>query len=843
MIGHTILFCMRSSMTILLNCLAAAIVFQGPASPPPAQKSYTEIIPATSRSQDGLFKVHEVGDKYFFEIPTAALDKDMIWQAQQATIPITLGSPGVQDNRLVRWSRRGKQVFLMGVDYTLRSLDPTGIQRAIPTINPPAIIESFPVQTDGPKGEAVIDVTDLLLADHPQFHVGSSWNAAVQRNRSYVHKVKAFPTNIEIQSQLTFRLTPSEIVPGTPSGYAGSVGPYASLMMHYSFLLLPEEPMKPRYRDPRVGYFGILVQEFGGPEHRAVNREMIKRFRLEKKDPSAMVSEPVKPIVFYLSQDMPKKWRPYAKRAVEAWQPAFEQAGFKNAILAKEAPAKEEDPDFDAEDARYSMIRWTPSSVENAFGLAIVDPRSGEIISGQVVFYHSFLSWLQNTYFAQVAGLDPAAHRLPFSDELTGRLLQFILSHEVGHSIGLEHNMKASAGYTVAQLRDPAFVRQHDIASSIMDYARFNFVAQPGDGVPLGRDIGAYDKFAIEWGYKPAPSGTDEGTMLRAIADRQNANPLLRFGNYLHIEDPSVIGEDLGGDPIAAARLGFLNVKRSAKLLVPAAVRPGKDYDQLNQTYAFVVRQHTQLLDNVIRLVGGVHADDHLMIAGRPMYAPVPAEKQRAAVRFMCGPEGIPPEELVAPEISHRLFPTGQLNRMMNFQYVIVFSLFDERRIRRLLDQEAQLGAKAYTVRELLADVQNSVWRQLDSAKPKIDPYQRQYQRGHLLTLDGKLNGTTASRTDLQAFGRASLTALSTKIAVALPQSADEATRLHLVESRRMIGSILNGTSPASKLGPPPAAPARFSGGAAGALGVDLCFRTGELERALQSMDGKTGAP
>jgi len=821
-------------MSTLLTVFVAALTLTSNGQTPAAQKPYSEVITKEAKSQDGLFKVHEIGEKYFFEIPASALNKDMLWQAQQVTIPSTLGSPGVQDNRLVRWQRRGKQVFLMGVDYTLRSLDPTGIERAIPLINPPAIIESFPVQTEGPNGEAVIDVTDLLLADHPQFHVGSSWNATVQRNRSYVHKVKAFPTNIEMQSLLTFRVTPGEIIPGTDSGYAGSVGPYASLMMHYSFLLLPEVPMKPRYRDPRVGFFGILVQEFGGPEHRAVNREMIRRFRLEKKDPTAALSEPVKPIVFYLSQDMPKKWRPYAKRAVEAWQPAFEQAGFKNAILAREAPTKEEDPDFDSEDARYSMIRWTPSSIENAFGLTITDPRSGEIISGQVVFYHSFLSWLQNTYFAQVAGLDPNSHRLPFADDLMGRLLQFILTHEVGHSIGLEHNMKASAPYTVAQLRDPAFVRNNDIASSIMDYARFNFVAQPGDGVPLDRGIGAYDKFAIEWGYKPAPAGSDEGAMLRSIADRQNGNPFLRFGNYRHFEDPSVIGEDLGGDPITSARLGFQNLKRSAKLLVPAAVRPGKDYDQLSQTYAYLVRQHSQLLDNVIRLVGGVYADDHLMVAGKPMYTPVSAEKQRAAVKFMCGPEGVPPAELLAPEISSRLFASGDMNRVMNFQYVIVFSLFDDRRVRRLLDQEAQLGAKAYSVRELVNDVQEAVWRQLDSPKPSIDVAQRQYQRGYLVTLDSRLNGSTASRTDLQAYARAALQALSGKISKSIPKAADEPTRLHLIESRRTIATILNGTSLAAKVTPPAAAPTRFSGARSGAH--EACFPRSELEEAARRL-------
>lgn len=809
-------------MNVLFSLTLAALIPQDG-----KLKPYADVIPSSAITQEGLFKVHRLGEKIYFEIPKAIVGKDMLWQAQEVAIPAPLGSPGPQANRLVRWTRHGAKIYLEGIDASIRSNGDPNLEIGARSLTPPAILAAFKIEAEGPGEAAVIDVGDFLISDPKDMNIAQSWSASLDSNRSYVEKVKAFPGNIEMESLLTFTLKPVDTIPGTEASYSPQVGPNASVRMHYSFVKLPDKPMMPRYRDPRVGYFGYMVKEVGGPEHRAVTREVISRFRLEKKDPTAPLSEPVRPIVFYLAPEMPVKWRPYAKRAVEAWRPAFEQAGFKNAIECRDAPTKAQDPDWDIEDARYSVIRWIPADTENAYGIKIGDPRTGETLSGQVVFYHNFLSFLQNTYFAQVAALDPQAHRLPFNDNLMGHLLEYILTHEVGHTIGLEHNMKASSTYTIANLRDAAFVRKHDIASSIMDYARFNYVSQPEDRVPLDRAIGQYDKFAVEWGYKVFP-GCDtplaEKPLLDGIASRQNANPFLRFGNYVHPEDPAVIGEDLGDDPIEAAKLGRRNLRRAAKLLVPAAVRPGQDFVQLKSTYAFLVRQHEQLLDNVIRLVGGVNANDHRMSNGNSIYTIVSAGKQRSAVQFLVGSDSAPPTELLSPEIADRLYASGDLKRVMNFQNIVIFSLFSETRIVRMFDQEARLGPRAYSVRQMLEDLERGIWRELDESRPTVSIFRRPLQRGYLATLDGKLNGPAATRTDLLSIGRASLRALARRLDRAVPR-ADRDTAVHWAECRRQIEAIILGTSPAGKVPAPPVTPtARFTGSA------DPCFRISNLQ-------------
>ena len=357
-------------------------------------------------------------------------------------------------------------------------------------------------------------------------------------------------------------------------------------MLHHSMIELPEQPMKPRRYDDRVGFFNETFEDYGSPNQEVDRVSYITRWRLEKKDPKAEVSEPKKPIVFYIGREVPAKWRPWIKKGVEAWQPAFEKAGFKDAILAKEPPSPREDPDWDAEDARYSSIRWLPSTIENAYGPHVHDPRTGEILESDIRMYHNVLKLVRDWYFVQASPNDPRAQSLPLPDDLIGELVAYVTSHEVGHTLGFRHNMKASSAYTVEQLRNPEFTKKNGVEASIMDYGRFNYVAQPGDGARLIPIIGPYDDFAVEWGYKEFPDAKTyehEKKELDKIVARQLKDPKVRFGDPNPAEDPSQQTEDLGSDSIRATELGLKNIDRVAGFLVKATAKAGENYDLLRE--------------------------------------------------------------------------------------------------------------------------------------------------------------------------------------------------------------------------------------------------------------------
>jgi hypothetical protein len=799
--------------------LGALLTFVVPAfaqTPPPAQKTqdppkheeakkdapkeekgpykkYSEVITDKAVSQDGLFKVHRIEDKVYFEIPESMLDKDLLWQTEMAELPSNMSYPGEgAGTRVVCFSRRNAKMYLRGCDYSIRSVgdDATTLGVRKSTVQP--ILMAWDVQTEGKIGSdktAVIDVTSLFTSDPPDFAVrGLVGGAGVDGGRSFIQKVKAFPTNIETRSLLTFTTGGR---PGMPSGTGASAN---TALVHYSLVKLPDEPMMGRLKDSRIGFFTQGFSEYGRPDLNMAQREYIDRFRLEKKDPGAAVSEPKHPIVFYVSREVPAKWRDDIKRGIEAWKPAFEQAGFKNAIIAKDAPSLSEDPDWDPEDARYSVVRWVPSPTQNAMGPSIQDPRSGETISAHLIIWSDITKLLENWYFAQCAGIDPKARTLPMDAGLMNELVQYVTSHEVGHTLGLEHNMKGSAWYTAQQLRDPAFTNANGVSSSIMDYSRFNYVAQPGDGVTrtIGM-IGPYDRFAIEYGYKPLPNAVSpdaEKPFLNQILTRQVSDPRLRFGNYRFSQDPTTQSEDIGSDAVAVGELGLKNIDNIAtNYLWMTTTKYGEDYGRLSEMRSELLGQRMLEINHVMRMVGGVAEADYHVGQGGAVFVPVSKARQKAAVQFLSTHGLDVPNALYDQKLLSRIAPNGFVSQATAMPRMILTALLADSRIGRMTDNEVANPASAYTVASMVSDITDNVFHELATPTPTVSVYRRALQRTYLDTMDKKINATTKS--DLRLVAKAELIDLAGKIALALPKTTDKMTRLHLMETRSDIKKVL----------------------------------------------------
>jgi hypothetical protein len=724
-----------------------------PAVPDAEPKPYDKVITAEAKTQAGLFKVHHLKGKLYFEISKDLLNKPLLMVATAAEVPAGADHAGRTVNEdVVRFLLKENKVYFQTVSHAFVSEPNRPIATAVEASQRDTVLLAFPVEAFAKDGAPVIEVTRLFTSEVGDFTARQVVNAAsMDPSRSFVDHTKAFAGSVRVDAVHTYSLMPPVIpgfppLPGQPQPPARS----ASVSVAYNVVRLPDAPMMPRLMDDRVGFFGLSRLDYGSPEHETKRERLISRWRLEKKDPAAAVSEPVKPIVWYIDKATPAQWVPFVKKGVEAWNVAFEAAGFKNAVQARPFPTLEQDPEFDPEDVRYSVIRWVPSPVANAYGPHLSDPRSGEILNADIVMYHNIQQLLRNWYVTQAGAVDPRAQALPLPDDLMGELIAFVVTHECGHSLGFRHNMKSSSLYPFEKLRDPKWLKEMGHVASLMDYSRFNYLVQPEDKVDpalLIPKVGPYDIFAVQWGYTPIPTAKtaqEEVPTLNAWAKVQDAKPWLRFstpkaelGDYG--ENTEAVGD---ADAVGATTLGTRNLQRIVKLLPKMAIQAGKDDKALEELYGASWGQWNLELGHVAVIVGGYDSQNKHGEQAGAIFTPATKAQQTRAVKFLNEQLFQTPTWLFEPAITERLNPMVPSARLLGTQRFVLRSLLDRARTSRLQAQETAAGDKAYRVADLLADLRTGIFTEIPKGA-KVEPLRRNLQRAYLAQLDERLNAST----------------------------------------------------------------------------------------------------
>ncbi len=787
----------------------------GAARPGGAQsgpRAYSDVVTSEAVTQEGLFKVHRVDDTILFEIPTSELDTEMLLISRpvESTLQNPAGFFGGGSSNVVQWERYGNRIVLRRQDYTLTADPDSAIWRQVQTFRRGAVLASFEIRSFGPDSAAVIDVTDLFFSNIPELNPVD----AINRSRSWIDGAWAFPENVNVE------VTQSGQARAAAGGFGGFGGAAAQPPMrsqtakvHFSMVRLPVAPMMARWHDERVGFNSSRSYDMSRPEHRAHQVRFIHRFRLEKQNPNAEISDPVEPIIYWIDPATPEWIRPWIIEGVDKWQSAFEEAGFSNAIFGRMAPTPEEDPDFSLFDARHSVIYWRPSTVANATGGQIVDPRSGEIIKGEVNMYHNIMELQKNWYFIQVGPLDERAQSLPMPDSLMARLVEYVVTHEIGHSIGLPHNMKASAQYPVDSIRSREFLeRMNGHVATLMDYSRFNYVAQPEDSIPpdlLIPKVGPYDHFVVRWGYRPIPGARtpdEELPTLDEWALEQDRFPWLRFSTPDASGDPENLTEAVGdADAVYATQLGMRNLERVVDMLLPVAEVPGRSYSELQILYGQAVGQWGRYMGHVAAIVGGAYTQE---TAGRgPRFTPLEKSRQRAALQYLGQTAFQVPEMFLRPELLRRMENQGAVDRFRNAQASVLNNLFNQNRLDRLIEFEALASSPSdvYTLADLMTDLRAGVWGEITSGgSVRINTYRRNLQRAYLAAANARLNPTEEElsrannpapqpwASDVRGALRAELQDLDGLAQQALSRAGDAQTRVHLRDIRSEIARILD---------------------------------------------------
>ncbi|MCC5912887.1 MAG: zinc-dependent metalloprotease [Balneolaceae bacterium] len=695
----------------------------------------TSAIPSAAEKSEGLFNVYQTSDQILYEIPEEMLGRDMAIMSRIARTAEGLGWGGdrLAPQQVVQWERRGDKILLRGVSYSNTADENLPVYEAVQNSNFPTIIDSFEI-TETRDGSYVIDVTDLYLKDSRLFglqnrHRQQYTVRSLDRNRSFMEFVKAFPENIEVRTVLTYNADnpPSQQRTGT-----------ISLEVNHSMILLPEEPMRPRLFDERVAMISVSQTDYGSEAQYSRTKRYVTRFRLEPVDEEAYLRgelvEPKNPIVFYIDPATPEEWRPYFKEGIDEWQVAFEEAGFKNAIRAEMAP--EDDPDFSLLDARYSVIRYVANPIHSAnAGPDVIDPRSGETIRAHINMYHNVMKRLHWWSLSQTGPRNPEVQQPHLSTEEMGQYLQYVVSHELAHALGYPHNQRGNTAYSIEDLRDPDFTNRHGNSSSVVGRTRFNYVAQPEDGdVKVHRNVGEYDIWSVKWAYSYLPqfdTPEEEQELLNEWVLERADDPAMQFGYGRGDFDPTQTTESIGDDWVRASELGMKNLHRVIPNLKSWMGEEGQPYDEIRMRYMQMFVHWGRMTERVITAIGGSREEHKRFGQEGPVYTALTKEDQQRSMAFLDEHLFATPEWLLDKSLLRTFEYVGTVERVRWYQVTGLNALLSPHRLERLVEQHAMLNDDAYGPAEMLDDLRGSIWKELNGSD-RVDTYRRNLQRAYI---------------------------------------------------------------------------------------------------------------
>ncbi len=800
-----------------------------------APKAYKDVITSKAISQKGLFNVHKVEDKFYFEIGDTLLNREILAVTRFVKVPSGAGYGGEIANQQTLSFEKGPNntIFLRVITLVSVADSTNDIYKAVSNSNVNSIVQAFPVAAyNKDSSGSVIDVTDFFKGDNLPVSIGASAKrrygfSGLAMDRSYIQKIAAYPINVEVKTVKTFSASGGSLfgLP-SPSPLPSSSLPAAStgavtMELNTSLLLLPKTAMARRVADKRVGYFTEDFVKYSDDQQQVENKNFAIRWRLEPKEGDyekwmkGELVEPKKPLIYYIDPATPKQWRKHLILGVNDWQKAFEKAGFKNAIMGKEWPVN--DTTMSMEDARFSVIRYFASDIENAYGPNVHDPRSGEIMESHIGWYHNVMKLVHDWYMIQTAAVDSRARKMKFDDELMGDLIRFVSSHEVGHTLGLRHNMGSSSKTPVEKLRDKNWVEANGHTASIMDYARFNYVAQPEDNITksgLYPRIGDYDLWAIKWAYGFIPGATDEEqkkASSKMIIDAYKANPRTWFGTYEsgNPADPRAQSEDLSDNAVKASEYGIKNLQRIVPNLAQWTYEEADLDENVANIYGQLLGQYRRYMGHVSKNIGGIYETFKSVDETGAVYEPVAKSYQKEAVGFLNKQLFQTPKWLIAKDIWNRTNNPISVDPLASAQEGTLNSLLSSDRLNRMQISMERFGAdKTYNAIDLLTDVQTDLFSELSNKKP-IDTYRRMLQKSYtdkLIAFIAPATGSTIisiqgfsfgpsvdlKRSDIPAIARAQLVLLRSQVATATAGTTDKMSKIHLLDLQEKIKNALD---------------------------------------------------